>query len=133
MQLMDHNLIVPSGAIVVDNSLMKVGLASFFCYACKGALQVSQNWQALPTLLKTAMLDMMPRAGVQGRTYCSAGVKDELADAIREFNQYVRQDSRVDVMAIPFRDGVSIITRRYYLLPSALAYSLTSTLPALVF
>ena len=25
VQLMDHNLIVPSGAIIVDNSLMKVG------------------------------------------------------------------------------------------------------------
>ena len=35
VQLMDHNLIVPSGAIIVDNSLMKVGLTSFFCCACK--------------------------------------------------------------------------------------------------
>lgn len=35
-----------------------------------------------------------------------------MADAIREFNEYVRQDSRVDVLALPFRDGVTIITRR---------------------
>ncbi|CAL5223886.1 g6480 [Coccomyxa viridis] len=69
-KLMDHNLIVPSGAIIVDNSLMK------------------------------------------GRTYYSGGVKDEMADAIRDFNEYVRQDSRVDVLALPFRDGVTIITRR---------------------
>ena len=48
----------------------------------------------------------------QGRTYYSGGVKDEMADAIREFNEYVRQDSRVDVLALPFRDGVTIITRR---------------------
>ena len=48
----------------------------------------------------------------QGRTYYSGGVKDEMADAIRDFNQYVRQDSRVDVLALPFRDGVTIITRR---------------------
>ena len=39
-------------------------------------------------------------------------MKDELADAIREFNEVVRKDPRVDVVALPFRDGVSIITRR---------------------
>lgn len=68
---------------------------------------------------------------MQGRTYCSAGVKDEMADAIREFNQYVRQDSRVDVLALPFRDGVSIITRRYKVLPSYPAYQQTPTFPLL--
>jgi hypothetical protein len=50
--------------------------------------------------------------GLQGRTYASGGVKDELAEAIREFNAFVRQDARVEVVALPFRDGVSIITRR---------------------
>ena len=68
---------------------------------------------------------------MQGRTYCSAGVKDEMADAIREFNQYVRQDSRVDVLALPFRDGVSIITRRYKLLLGFLAQKYIFTLPLL--
>ncbi len=43
-----------------------------------------------------------------------------MADAIREFNEYLRQDSRVDVVALPFRDGVSIVTRRYaHPLPTA--------------
>ncbi|KAK9832615.1 hypothetical protein WJX81_003801 [Elliptochloris bilobata] len=69
-QLMDNNLILPGGAIVVDNTLMK------------------------------------------GRTYEPDGVKDESADAIREFNDFVRRDARVDVVVLPFRDGVSIITRR---------------------
>ena len=48
----------------------------------------------------------------QGRTYEPGGIEDESADAIREFNQFVRQDARVDVVMLPFRDGVSIITRR---------------------
>lgn len=76
-QLMDLNLIVPGGAIIVDNTLMK------------------------------------------GRTYYPGGVKDELADAIREFNEVVRKDPRVDVVALPFRDGVSIITRRHEGRPGA--------------
>jgi len=54
---------------------------------------------------------------LQGRTYYSGGVKDEMADAIREFNEYIRQDSRVDVLALPFRDGVNIITRRWPHIP----------------
>ena len=37
----------------------------------------------------------------------------ELADAIREFNDFVVKDERVEVVAMPFRDGVSIIQRRY--------------------
>lgn len=61
---------------------------------------------------------------VQGRTYYPGGVKDELADAIREFNEFVRKDSRVDVVALPFRDGVSIITRRCALYSLSAAYQL---------
>ena len=49
---------------------------------------------------------------VQGRTYAPGGVKDELADAIREFNQFVAKDERVEVVAMPFRDGVSIVQRK---------------------
>jgi predicted O-methyltransferase YrrM len=49
---------------------------------------------------------------LQGKTYAPGDVKWELADAIREFNNYVSNDPRVDVVAMPFRDGVSIITRR---------------------
>ena len=50
---------------------------------------------------------------MQGRTYAPGGVKDELADAIREFNQFVVKDERVEVVAMPFRDGVSIIQRKW--------------------
>ena len=109
---MDHNLIVPSGAIIVDNSLMKVERTPFSCIACKCSAGEPYAADSACCASEIAMADMMPRAFVQGRTYCSAGVKDEMADAIREFNQYVRQDSRVDVLALPFRDGVSIITRK---------------------
>ena len=49
---------------------------------------------------------------LQGRVYEPGTTKDELADAIREFNQFVRNDPRVDVVALPFRDGVSIVTRK---------------------
>lgn len=35
-----------------------------------------------------------------------------MADAIREFNEFVRKDDRVDVVALPFRDGVNIVMRK---------------------
>jgi NAD(P)-dependent dehydrogenase (short-subunit alcohol dehydrogenase family) len=68
-QLMDNDLIVPGGIVVVDNSLMK------------------------------------------GRVYTRTD-NDEMAEAIREFNEYVSNDPRVDVVAIPLRDGINIVTRR---------------------
>ena len=37
---------------------------------------------------------------------------DDLGKAIDDFNAAVRQDPRVDVVALPLRDGVSIITRK---------------------
>jgi NAD(P)-dependent dehydrogenase (short-subunit alcohol dehydrogenase family)/predicted O-methyltransferase YrrM len=67
-QLMDNNLIVPGGAIVADNTLMK------------------------------------------GRPYTDKD--DELGTAIREFNEAIRNDDRVEVIGTPFRDGVSIIMRK---------------------
>lgn len=69
-QLLDNNLILPGGAIIADNTLMK------------------------------------------GRPYCKGSTKDDLADAIYEFNKAVHSDSRVDVIATPIRDGVSIIMRK---------------------
>ena len=50
---------------------------------------------------------------MQGRTYAPGEVADELAEAMKEFNAFVRKDPRVDVVALPFRDGISIITRRW--------------------
>lgn len=35
-----------------------------------------------------------------------------MANAIREFNRVVVADPRVDVIALPFRDGVNIIMRK---------------------
>ncbi len=32
--------------------------------------------------------------------------------AIKEFNEYVIKDERVEVIALPFRDGVNIVQRR---------------------
>ena len=61
-----------------------------------------------------------PPFALQGRTYEPDGVKDEMADAIREFNRVVVSDPRVDVISLPFRDGVNIVMRKY---ASTLAYS----------
>ena len=49
---------------------------------------------------------------LQGRVYSPGPVKDDMAEAIREFNQFVITDSRVEVVALPFRDGVNIVQRR---------------------
>ena len=44
--------------------------------------------------------------------YSPGPVKDDMAEAIREFNQFVISDNRVEVVALPFRDGVNIVQRR---------------------
>ena len=49
---------------------------------------------------------------MQGRVYAPGDQQDELADAIREFNEFVVKDERVEVVAMPFRDGVSVVQRR---------------------
>ncbi len=46
----------------------------------------------------------------QGRPYTDR--KDELGSAIRDFNEAIRNDDRVEVIGTPFRDGVSIIMRK---------------------
>ena len=53
----------------------------------------------------------------QGRPYSRAEGPDDLAEAIFDFNEAIQKDDRVDVVATPFRDGVSIITRRYFAAP----------------
>ncbi len=47
---------------------------------------------------------------LQGRPYTDQ--KDELGTEIRKFNEAIRSDGRVEVIATPFRDGVSIIMRK---------------------
>lgn len=49
---------------------------------------------------------------MQGRVYAPGTVKDEAAEAIREFNEFVIQDERVETVTVPFRDGVSIVQRK---------------------
>ena len=50
---------------------------------------------------------------MQGRVYAPGDSEDKMAAAIKDFNQYVIQDDRVEVIALPFRDGVNIVQRRY--------------------
>ena len=38
-----------------------------------------------------------------------------MAAAIKDFNEFVIKDERVEVIALPFRDGVNIVQRRYSL------------------
>ena len=44
--------------------------------------------------------------------YAPGDTKDESADAIRKFNDFVAADERVEVVTLPIRDGVSIVQRR---------------------
>jgi hypothetical protein len=44
--------------------------------------------------------------------YTPDGSSDKMAMAIKEFNEYVIKDERVEVIALPFRDGVNIVQRR---------------------
>ena len=45
--------------------------------------------------------------------YAPGDSGDKMALAIKEFNEYVIKDKRVEVIALPFRDGVNIVQRRY--------------------
>lgn len=35
------------------------------------------------------------------------GIKADLADAVKDFNEYVRKDKRVEVSVLPVRDGIT--------------------------
>lgn len=48
----------------------------------------------------------------KGAVYSSSTDKDENTAALIRFNQVVKNDPRVDVMILPIRDGVSIITHK---------------------
>ena len=53
---------------------------------------------------------------LQGRVYAPGESEDSMAQAIKDFNDFVIKDDRVEVVALPFRDGVNIVQRRYKLL-----------------
>ena len=44
--------------------------------------------------------------------YAPGEEKDESAEAIRKFNEFVAADERVETVTLPIRDGVSIVQRR---------------------
>jgi predicted O-methyltransferase YrrM len=44
--------------------------------------------------------------------YAPGGVPDSSADAVRAFNQALLADTRVEVVHVPFRDGVGLVRRR---------------------
>lgn len=48
----------------------------------------------------------------QGRVYAPGSVADSSADAVRSFNQALLADKRVEVVHVPFRDGVGLVRRR---------------------
>ena len=117
-QLMDKQLIVPGGMIVVDNALMKVLhsehvssciLPSFF--TC-----IATHVQTRPLGCQSAKADAVPCL-CQGRVYAPGDTKDESAEAIRKFNEFVSADERVQTVTLPIRDGVSIVQRRCRLAP----------------
>lgn len=47
--------------------------------------------------------------------YAPGDSEDKMAAAIKDFNEFVIKDERVEVIALPFRDGVNIVQRRYCL------------------
>ena len=49
--------------------------------------------------------------------YAPGDTKDESAEAIRKFNDFVAADERVETVTLPIRDGVSIVQRRCQLVP----------------
>ncbi|SPO22274.1 related to O-methyltransferase [Ustilago trichophora] len=69
-------------------------------------------------LLKRNGLLVVDNTLYKGSPYTEGLVQEELlkignenAQAIKEFNQVVRQDKRVEVVVLPVRDGVSLIMR----------------------
>lgn len=44
--------------------------------------------------------------------YAPGDSEDKMAAAIKDFNEFVSKDERVEVIALPFRDGVNIVQRR---------------------
>lgn len=69
---------------------------------------------------------------MQGRVYAPGDAEDKMAEAIKEFNDFVIKDDRVEVVALPFRDGVNIVQRRYAAERKlCCSISKTSRLPAL--
>jgi predicted O-methyltransferase YrrM len=49
---------------------------------------------------------------MQGRVYAPGSVADSSADAVRSFNKALLADPRVEVVHVPFRDGVGLVRRR---------------------
>eukprot|EP00878_Enallax_costatus_P015587 GHUV01016327.1.p1 GENE.GHUV01016327.1~~GHUV01016327.1.p1 ORF type:complete len:470 (+),score=128.07 GHUV01016327.1:350-1759(+) len=63
-------------------------------------------------LLAPGGLLVVDNSLMKGRVYAPGNVPDSSADAVRSFNEMVLQDPRVEVVVVPFRDGVSLVRRR---------------------
>ncbi|KAL0056085.1 hypothetical protein WJX82_007602 [Trebouxia sp. C0006] len=63
-------------------------------------------------LISSGGIVVVDNALMKGRVYTPDGSSDKMAMAIKEFNEYVIKDERVEVIALPFRDGVNIVQRR---------------------
>lgn len=63
-------------------------------------------------LLAPGGLLVLDNTLMKGRTYTPRGDADPLARAMMEVNNTVVNDPRVEVVCVPFRDGVSLVRRR---------------------
>lgn len=63
-------------------------------------------------LINPGGIVVVDNALMKGRVYAPGDSGDKMALAIKEFNEYVIKDKRVEVIALPFRDGVNIVQRR---------------------
>lgn len=63
-------------------------------------------------LINPGGIVVVDNALMKGRVYAPGDSGDKMALAIKEFNEFVIKDERVEVIALPFRDGVNIVQRR---------------------
>eukprot|EP00775_Hariotina_reticulata_P007124 gene7124-7338_t len=63
-------------------------------------------------LLAPGGLLVVDNSLMKGRVYAPGPVADASAEAVRAFNEVLVNDPRVEVVVVPFRDGVSLVRRR---------------------
>eukprot|EP00879_Flechtneria_rotunda_P019807 GHRR01020820.1.p1 GENE.GHRR01020820.1~~GHRR01020820.1.p1 ORF type:complete len:456 (+),score=169.59 GHRR01020820.1:286-1653(+) len=63
-------------------------------------------------LLAAGGLLVVDNSLMKGRVYAPGSLEDSSADAVRAFNENLVADKRVEVVVLPFRDGVSLVRRR---------------------
>ena len=48
----------------------------------------------------------------KGKVMQAIDAKDKMTQALFDFNQHITQDTRVEVVLIPLRDGISLIRKK---------------------